>query len=266
MGRIKKTFDDLQAKKRKALILFITAGDPTLKITAKLIPHLFDAGADLIEIGLPFTDPLADGPIIQASYIRALKKGINATKTINMVSQVRSKTEKPIIFMSAYNLMYGYGLKKFFSRASSAGVDGIIFPDLIPDEAGSVLPLLNKGNIDPIFLAAPTSTKERLKKITSASKGFIYYISVKGITGQKKPSVNEVRKQVLAMKKITDLPIACGFGIKTPEDASKMSRITDGVVIGSALVKIIAEGKNEAEKINKAVSFVKKVRKAIDHR
>ncbi len=264
MSRIEKRFSELKKENRKGLILFLTAGDPSLSITEKLIPKIFDAGADIIELGIPFSDPLADGPTIQKSFVRALSKGVCLKDILAMVKRVRKKTDKPLVFMSAFNLVYKYGISRFAKDASSAGLDGIILPDLIPEEAENVIPVLKKAGIDPIFLAAPTSDAKRLKKIAEASKGFLYYISVKGITGDSKPSAVEVGKQVLEIKKTTALPVACGFGISTPKEAAKIGAVADAVVVGSALVKIVGEKGTVNSKIENAVKFVKALRGSLD--
>ena len=262
MSRISETFARLKEEKRKALILYLSAGDPSMRATEKLIPELFKAGGDIIEIGVPFSDPLADGPIIQKSFVKSLKRGTNLKQILAMVTKVRKVTDKPLVLMSAYNIIYNHGLKKFAADAAKAGVDGVILPDLIPEEAGEILPLLEAKGIDPIFLAAPTSGKDRVKKVASVTKGFLYYISVSGITGQKKPTTAEVKRQVELIRKQTKTPVACGFGISTPEQAKAIGAVTDGVIIGSALVRIVSESGKEAAK--EAVKFVKKMRKALD--
>jgi tryptophan synthase alpha chain len=264
MNRIDSTFRNNLKQGKKSLILFLTAGDPDLDTTERLIPDIFDAGADLIEIGVPFSDPLADGPTIQESFTKALKKGVTLKKIFGMVSRIRKKSDKPIVLMSAYNLIYRYGIKEFANDASKAGVDGVILPDLIPEEAGSVLPTLRTKGIHPIFLAAPTSGTERLRKISKVSKGFLYYISIKGITGAKKPSVKEIRDQVTEIRRVTKLPVACGFGISTPEQAADIAKVTDGVIIGSALVKLIGKKGSKAENRKASIRFVKRIRSAIN--
>ncbi len=267
MGRIEKRFEELKKENRKALVLFLSAGDPDLKTTEELIPEIFNAGADIIEIGIPFSDPLADGPIIQASFVNALKGGVTPKKIMAMTHRLRRKTEKPIMFMSAYNLVFSYGkngIVSFVNDARKAGLDGLILPDVIPEEAGDILPLLRKSGIDSVFLAAPTSGLKRIKKIAASSAGFLYYIAVKGVTGKQKSSPAEVKKQISLIRTVTDLPVCCGFGISNPKEAAAMSRIADGVIIGSALVKIIADAKNRTARIRNVVDFVKSVRRAMD--
>lgn len=257
MSRIERKFAELKGSGKKALIIFVTAGDPDMKTTEQLIPQLFKAGADIVEIGVPFSDPLADGPVIQASYVRALRHNVNLKKIFAMVKRLRKKTDEPLLLMSAYNLIHHYGSAKFAASAAKAGVDGVIFPDLTPEEASSELRHFKRNNLNPIFLAAPTSDIGRIRKITKASKGFVYYISVKGITGDKKPSEEEVRRQVETIRKVTDLPIACGFGIKTPQQAKQIGKITDGVIVGSAVVKLLAGSGTIPARIKKVLEFVR---------
>lgn len=263
MSRIKNRFEELKREKKKALILFVTAGDPDLKTTEELVPELFKAGADIVELGIPFSDPLADGPTIQESFVRALKKGVTLKKIVAMVKRLRKVTDGPLVLMSAYNLIYSYGLKSFPVDAGRAGVDGIILPDLIPDEAGVITGGLIKNGIDPIFLAAPTSGAKRIKKITSSSRGFVYYISVAGITGKQKPAVSEIKSHVAMIKKATKLPVACGFGITTPKQAADIGKVTDGVIIGSALVKLLAQPGSRTERIKRIRRFVRSLRRAL---
>ncbi len=264
MNRIDNKFAQLKKSGKKALIIFITAGDPDLSTTQKLVPKLFEAGADIVELGIPFSDPLADGPTIQASHMRALKSGTSPRKILRMVKDIRQKCDEPIVFMTAYNLIYSYGDAAFARDAGKCGVDGVIFPDLTPDESGGILPHLKRNGICPIFLAAPTGGAERIKKITKKSRGFVYYISVAGITGKQKPTVDEVKRHVDKIKKATSLPVACGFGISTPKEAAEISRVTDGVIMGSALVKIIGGRGSKAARIKELCGFVKKVRRSMD--
>jgi len=263
MNRIGQKFAELKQKGNKALIIFVTAGDPDLKTTERLIPELFKAGADIVEIGVPFSDPLADGPTIQASYLRAMKSEINMDKIFAMAGRIRKKCDEPLLIMSAYNLIYRYGTRKFSNHAKQNGVDGVIFPDLIPDESGETLADLNRNDIAPVFLAAPTSGKDRIRKVTAASGGFIYYITVKGITGKQKPSEEEVRRQVNMIKRFTNLPVACGFGISTPRQAASIGKIADGVVVGSAIVKLLAESGSKKAGFKKALELTQKLRKAL---
>ncbi|MFQ5432497.1 MAG: tryptophan synthase subunit alpha [Nitrospinota bacterium] len=263
MNRIDRKFAELKQRGKKALIIFVTAGDPDLKTTERLIPELFKAGADIVEIGVPFSDPLADGPTIQASFLRAMKSEINMDKIFNMVGRIRKKCHDPILIMSAYNLIYRYGTRKFSNHAKQNGVDGVIFPDLIPDESGETVADLKRNDIAPVFLAAPTSGKDRVRKVTAASGGFIYYITVTGITGKQKPSEVDVRRQVSMIKRFTNLPVACGFGISTPRQAASIGKIADGVIVGSAIVKLLAESGSRQTRLKEVVKLTRKLRKAL---
>ena len=263
MNRIDRKFAELKRKGKKGLILFVTAGDPSLKTTERVIPELFAAGADFVEIGVPFSDPLADGPTIQESFTRALKSSVNLDKIFAMLKRVRKKCDEPLIIMSAFNLIHRYGSRRFAASAKKAGVDGVILPDIIPEESGRVTESLNKHGIAQVFLAAPTSGVKRIKKIVSAGSGFVYYISVKGITGSQRPSAGEVRRQVARIKRHSRLPVAIGFGISTPRQAAQMGKLADGVIVGSAVVKLLAQNGSVSGRIKKVVDFTQKLRKAL---
>ncbi|MCX5750304.1 MAG: tryptophan synthase subunit alpha [Candidatus Saganbacteria bacterium] len=260
MSRISEKFKGLRENNKKALIAYITAGDPTLPLTEKLVYALLKSGADIIELGIPFSDPLADGPIIQASHQRALKKNVSLADVFALVKKIRNKTEIPLIFMLSYNLMFRYGTQKFFKDAQEFGLDGVIVPDLPPDEWTPVK--RSAVPIDMIFLAAPTSTSERLELISDASKGFIYLVSLTGITGKRATVSNAAFSLVEKMRKITDKPLAVGFGISGPKQAKAVVQYADGVIVGSAIVDIIARNpKAPAPKVGK---FVASLRRAID--
>lgn len=263
MNRIDKKFAELKQKNKKALIIFVTAGDPDLKTTERLIPELFKAGADIVEIGVPFSDPLADGPTIQASFLRAMKSEINMDKIFEMTGRIRKKCDEPLLIMSAFNLIYRYGTRKLSSRAKQNGVDGVIFPDLIPEESGETVADLERNGIASVFLAAPTSGRERIRKVTAAASGFIYYITVTGITGNQKPSEDEVRRQVNMIKRFTNLPVVCGFGISTPKQAAAIGKIADGVIVGSAVVKLLAESGSKKAGFENVLELTKNLRKAL---
>jgi tryptophan synthase alpha chain len=263
MNRIDKKFRELKSKGKKGLILFVTAGDPDMATTERLIPELFRAGADMVEIGVPFSDPLADGPTIQESFTRALKSEVNLDKIFAMVKRIRKKCDEPLLIMSAFNLIYRYGTRRFAEGAKKAGVDGVIFPDLIPEESGPTAADLKKNRLVSVFLAAPTSGVKRVRKVTAASTGFVYYISVKGITGKQKPSEDEVRRQVKMIKRFTKRPVACGFGISTPAQAASIGQLADAVIVGSAIVKLLAEPGTKESRIKKVLDLTKKLRRAL---
>ena len=241
--RIDETFRKLKKEGRAGFVAFITAGDPDLETSIKILKGLPDAGADIIELGMPFSDPMADGPAIQASSLRALNSGQTMTKTLGMVADFRvSNSTTPIILMGYYNPIYSYGVEKFLSDAKKAGVDGLIIVDLPPEEESELcLPALNVG-INFIYLTAPTSSDERLPAVLCHASGFIYYVSITGITGTKKAAVGDIEKSIARIRAGSDLPIAVGFGISTPQDVADVARVADGVVVGSALVKTIEAG------------------------
>lgn len=255
--------------KKKALVTFITAGDPSLLATEKLVYDLEKSGADIVELGIPFSDPLADGPVIQASHQRALKKNVSLAEVFKLVSRVRKKSQVTLCFMLSYNLILKYGVEKFYDECDKAGVDGVIIPDLPPEESpplssprSDISPLSrgrNKEGVDQIFLVSPTSTDERIKMIAKKSSGFIYLISVAGITGKRQALAENLQELVSRIKKYSKLPVAIGFGISTPAQAARVAKVADGVIVGSAIVDLIAK-----RKINTVAKFVSSLRKAID--
>ena len=236
--------------KRKALITFITAGDPSLAVTEKLIYQLEAAGADIIELGIPFSDPLADGPVIQASHQRALKKGTSLADVFGLVKKIRRKSQVPICFMPAYNLILQYGEEKFFADCEKVGVDGVIIPDLTPVES-SHYPI--------VYLIAPTSSEQRIKMIAEKSRGFIYLVSTTGITGKRQALASGLADLDGRIRKYSKLPIAVGFGISTPQQAAEAAGIADGVIVGSAIVDLIGQ-----RKIGQVPKFIAALRRAID--
>ena len=247
MSRISQVFKKLKQTGRKALIPYIMAGDPSLDTTGRLVAELQGAGADIIELGVPFSDPLADGPTIQKAHERALQKGVTLRKVIALVREIRQTSQVPLILMTYFNPVFKFGIDAFVKEAVSAGVDGVIIPDLIPDEAHEFITVARKHKLDTIFLLAPTSTLERIKRIVKASTGFIYYVSITGITGAKLSIGDPMKDTLELIKNNTNKPVAVGFGISTPEEAAEISKIADGVIVGSAIVKLIAEGKDIKE-------------------
>ena len=266
MNRIDKLFKDLKKKKKKAFIAYITAGDPSLKVTERLMPVLEKSGVDLIELGIPFSDPLADGPTIQRASQRALKKGVDLKSILKMVRSVRGKISLPLVFMTYYNPILHYGLKKFIKDAKLAGVDGVIVPDLPPEEAVLLSSLTKTNDFSTIFLAAPTSTKGRLKKISKKSTGFIYYVSLTGVTGARKRLPSDIVKHVESLKRVTKKPVCVGFGISNPKQARKISRLADGIIVGSAIIKIIENNIGKKDLDKKVKSFVGSIGRAVHGR
>ncbi len=238
MSRISSLF--LNLKNRSALGIFITAGDPNEDISQNILDALPSAGADFIELGMPFSDPMADGEAIQLSSNRSLKAGINLSKILNMVSKFREKDKKtPVILMGYFNPIFIFGVKKFLKEAKHAGVDGFIIVDLPPEEDNEFTDPAMIENFDIIKLVTPTSDNSRIKKIIKNSSGFIYYVSITGITGTKKSSNEEIKKAVQNIKNITNLPVIVGFGIRNSAQVNELSMFSDGMVIGSHIVNII---------------------------
>ncbi len=234
---IAKTFNKLRREGKKAFIPYIMSGDPDLEKTREIV-HLFqECGADIVELGVPFTDPLADGPTIQRASERALRNGVTLRKVISHIKEFRQEIKIPIVLMTYYNPIFKYGEELFIHDTKEAGIDGMIIPDLPPDEAAEFIRLAKKNHLDTIFLLAPTSTDDRIKKVAKASTGFIYYVSITGITGAALLLDSSMEVLLSKIRKYTDKPIAVGFGVSTPEEASAVARISDGVIVGSAIVK-----------------------------
>ena len=239
LNRIDAKFIELQNNKKKAFMPYICAGDPTLDLSRELLLTLEKAGADLIEFGIPFSDPIADGPIIQKASERSLCSGTSIDQVLNLVSSLRTETDIPIALMGYYNPIFRMGVDNFCQQAVDAGVDGVIIPDLPPEEAEPLLESVFGYDLATIFLVAPTSTSDRIVKIAELSKGFIYCVSVTGVTGVRDVISSQVSSMVSEIRSHTDKPICVGFGVSTPEQAKQVAQIADGVIVGSAIVKMI---------------------------
>jgi len=263
MNRIDQKFQDLKALKRKAFIAFITAGDPDLKTTEELVIAFEKSGVDIIEIGIPFSDPLADGPTIQASFFRALQKGTTVNKILATVKRIRLKTSIPIAFMTSYNPVLRFGEEKFIKACVASGVDGLIVPDLPLEEARNLSRLAKHHDIATIFFVAPTSQDGRIKANTKASSGFVYYVSLTGITGTQKAVARSVIKQVNHIKRFTNKPVCVGFGISTPQQVKEIGSIADGVIVGSAIVKTIDQYKTSRNLVPAVSRYVSSLVKAL---
>lgn len=246
MGRIADTFARLRKERKKALVTFITAGDPDLETTGRLIPLLEASGADIIELGVPFSDPMADGPTIQLSSERALDAGTTLEGILALVSRARTVTQVPIVLMGYFNPILQYGPERFARDAAKAGVDGVLLVDLPPEEAEGFRAIADSAGITTIFLLTPTSDDSRLKRVFSMGSGFLYYVSVTGVTGARTQVELSVADRVAGIRKRTKLPVVVGFGVSTPEQAGQIASCADGVVVGSALVKLF-EQHNGAE-------------------
>jgi len=256
MNRIDSKFAELKNKNSKALITFITAGDPDLDATYKLVLKMDKEGADVMELGVPFSDPLADGTTIQRASQRALSNKVSLSHIFKLVYRLRRKTEIPIVLMSYLNPIYKYGLEEFAAKCRRTGVDGVIIPDLVPEEAGEWWGVARRNKLSTIFLAAPTSPLERIRKIAKRSTGFLYYVSLTGVTGARDRLNSDLIKNLKAIKKITNRPVACGFGISNPQQARKVSRYSDGVIVGSAIIDLIEKSTSRNAMFRNVGNFV----------
>jgi tryptophan synthase alpha chain len=263
MGRIGKKFESLSAKNEKALIVYLTAGDPSLDTTKKLILGLDNAGVDILEIGVPFSDPTADGPVIQAASQRALKNGTTLKSVLNMVADIRRVSEIPIVLFGYFNPIFAFGVKKFAKTAKKAGVDGVLVVDLPPEEAPELRIHTDAAGLDFISLVAPTTGKERLRNILKSATGFLYYISITGVTGTAASRTEDIAREVSKIRKLTEMPIAVGFGISNAEQAKEIGAIADGIVIGSAVVKLIDENRNSDDLTEIVCEYVKNIKQSL---
>ena len=268
-SRIERRFAAIKAEGRAALVTFVTAGDPDYETSLKIIRGLPAAGADVIEFGMPFTDPMADGPAIQAAGLRALKSGQTTRKTLQMVREFRKADDAtPVVLMGYYNPLYTYGVDRFLADAKAAGVDGLIIVDLPPEEDDELCVPAMKAGINFIRLATPTTDDKRAPTVLKNTSGFVYYVSVLGITGTKAPDLASVKANVTRLKKHTSLPIAVGFGVKTAEQARIIARDADGVVVGSALVNAVrdtldADGKPTAKTVPAVHGLVRDIAQGV---
>lgn len=241
MNRITKKFNSLKKRNKKAFIVYITAGYPSLAATERLVLELEKSGADIVEIGVPFSDPMADGLTIQKSSEKSLRRGTNLKKILKSVENIRRKSSIPIVLMSYLNPVYRYGLQKFIRDAVSSGVDGAIFPDLPVEEAREFEEAAKGEEFCVIFLASPTSTAERIKAVARHSKGFIYYVSLTGVTGARKRLAPHLSSDVGRIRRITNKPVCVGFGVSNERQARDIAKIADGVIVGSALINVISK-------------------------
>jgi len=266
MSRIAERFDKLKAEGRQALIPYVTAGDCNPEITVPLMHAMVEAGADILELGVPFSDPMADGPVIQQACERALLHNVSLRDVLEMVSQFREKDEEtPVVLMGYLNPIEVMGYVPFAQAACDSGVDGVLTVDLPPEEGAAVLEIFKEAELDPIFLLSPTSTAERIGKICASSSGFVYYVSLKGVTGSASLDVDAVAEKLGQIRGLTDLPIGVGFGIRDAESAAKVSSVADAVVVGSAVVNRIAANVEQPEKIIPEIAaLLKDMRMAMD--
>ncbi len=266
MSRIASTFKRLSGQGRKVLIPFLTAGDPEPEFTVPMMHQMVEAGADIIELGVPFSDPMADGPVIQRASERALHHRVSLRRVLSMVKQFRERDSlTPVVLMGYLNPIERMGYAEFVAAAQDAGVDGVLTVDMPPEEADEILPLLKKAEIDPIFLLAPTSTSERIKKVDAVGQGYLYYVSLKGVTGAGHLDLDDVKRKVEHIRALSTLPVGVGFGVKDAETAAKMAGIADAVVVGSVLVSQVEKNSGQPEQIAAAITtLLSEMRAAMD--
>jgi tryptophan synthase alpha chain len=257
MNRIDNVF---KKTGHKALIAYVTVGYPSIEATLKIVPMLAENGCDIIELGIPFSDPMADGATIQHASYCALQNGVTPQSCLDMVKELRKKTGVPLVFMTYYNPIYNYGLDKFCKASIDSSIDGLIVPDLTPDEGGELENITNKLGLDLIYLLSPTSTKERIELVSKKSRGFIYMVSLTGVTGARENMPIMIDNFVADVRKATDKPLCVGFGISTPEQAKQISGIADGVIIGSQIIKLMEKDDNFVS----VGKFIKETRQAMD--
>ncbi|HEX4843091.1 MAG TPA: tryptophan synthase subunit alpha [Limnobacter sp.] len=264
MSRIQAVFQQLKAQGRKGLVPFVTGGDPDPAQTVAVMHALADAGADVIELGVPFSDPMADGPVIQRSSERALAKGISTRKILDFVRQFRlSNTDTPVVLMGYANPIERMGTGKFVDECKSAGVDGVLVVDYPPEESIEFASQLRAAELDPIFLLAPTSSDDRIEKVAKAASGYVYYVSLKGVTGAQNLNASEVGSKLPTIRKHTNVPVGVGFGIRDAESACRVAQSADAVVIGSALIQQLEAG-DPAQSPELARQFLAPIRVALD--
>jgi tryptophan synthase alpha chain len=263
MSRIKKKFVELKKTDEAALIPFVIAGDPDLQTTLKIMRALEAGGADCIELGIPFSDPTADGPTIQRASERALKSHINLRQILQMLGQFRFDSNLPVILFGYFNPFFKFGLQHFCRQSARAGADGVLCVDLPPEESEELKRWTDAEEMDLIFLLSPTSGKDRVKLVAQKSRGFIYYVAVTGVTGARQSFDDQLRSQVAEVRRVTSVPVGVGFGISTPQQAAWIVEFADAVVIGSALVEAIEHAKGSSAKAKAAGDFVVKIKRAM---
>jgi tryptophan synthase alpha chain len=257
MSRISDRFNELKERNRIALVTYVTAGDPSPELTADLVLKLEESGADIVELGVPFSDPMADGPAIQLASERALKKGMTLKKVLETVKNIRAKSEIPIIIFGYYNPYFKYGLEKFAKDAAKAGADAVLAVDLPPEEAGEFKVHTDRAGLDFIFLLAPTSTSDRISMVAKNASGFVYLVSVTGITGVRPDMDYSLEDLTGEIRRAAKLPVGVGFGISSPEQVRRIARYADAVIVGSAIVRIIEKyGERKKELFDELSAFV----------
>jgi len=262
VSRLDEVFEKAGRENRAALMPFLTAGDPTLEHTGRYILEMEKNGADIVELGIPFSDPLADGPTIQRSSQRALAGGVTLRAILEFVGDLRRKTSLPIVLMGYYNPIFHFGVTSFVEAAKGAGADGLIVPDLPPEEAGELIPAARKADLDTVFLLAPTSTPERIGKIAEVSRGFIYYVSLTGVTGARTTLSTGIENAIARIREVTAMPVCIGFGISSPGHVERVRACADGVIVGSAVVGLIEKAGGETGGVAEVGRFIAKLKAA----
>jgi tryptophan synthase alpha chain len=263
MSRIAERFRTLRSRGERALVPFMTVGDPDLSTTEALVPALVEAGADLIELGVPFSDPVAEGPTIQRASERALASGTTLRRVLELVKGLRPHTPVPLVLMGYANVFLTLGERPFAEAAQAAGVDGVICVDLPPEEGEGFRRELTQRGVDPILLAAPTTKPERLARLARETRGFLYYVSLTGVTGARVELARGIEAQVRRVREISDIPVCVGFGVSSPEHARQIGAFADGVVVGSALVERIARARDPEQAVDAAARFVAELKQPL---
>jgi tryptophan synthase alpha chain len=263
VNRIDARFRELAARGEKALVPFVTAGHPDLETTAELVPALAEAGADVIELGVPFSDPMADGPTIQRSSERALAGGATLRRILELVKRLRARTEVPLVLMGYANPFYAMGEDALVAAAAEVGVDGLVVPDLPPEEGESLFAAAERRGLDPILLVAPTTRPERAALLAARTRGFLYYVSLTGVTGARDTLAADLEQGVRRIRPLSRVPICVGFGVSTPEHARRIAAFADGVVVGGALVGRIEAAPTPAGAVREAARFVRELKGAL---
>jgi tryptophan synthase alpha chain len=255
-SRLAATFARLRERGERALVPYFTAGDPSLADTRRLVAEAARRGADVIELGVPFSDPLADGPVIQRAAMRALAAGTTLPRLLEMVSELRAEASVPLVLFTYYNPVLAFGLEAFARAAVRAGVDGVMVVDLPPEEADPLARAAEAAGLDVVYLVAPTSTPERLRLIARRSRGFIYMVSLRGVTGERQELPPDLAAQIGTLRRVTDKPVCVGFGISTPEQVAAVGRLADGAVVGSAIVRLVEERSGAPSLVDDVGAFI----------
>ncbi len=264
MNRINETFKRLRAEGKKAFIPYVTAGDPDIRTSKKIVSALAKAGADIIELGVPFSDPLADGPTIQKAIQRSLDAGCSVRKVFDMVRELRRRASVPFVFMTYYNIVFNYGIERFIREAKICGADGIIVPDLPMEESKGLMDIADREDFCLIMLTAPTTPAERFRKIAGRSRGFVYYVSLTGVTGVREKLSDKLKGDIKKLKKMTAKPVCVGFGISNPAQARDVADVSDGVIVGSAIIRLIEKNPDDkSAMVEKVEVFAGAVAKAV---